>query len=92
MSKKNLKTVAYFMNARIIFEFPVRVLYLIAKSVLFTWILSSCRRHKEKKEETAEPEADPERDQRTVFAYQVNPRKLTRFLFIHSHKSISYSF
>ncbi|XP_021903643.1 RNA-binding protein 39 isoform X2 [Carica papaya] len=71
MSKKNLKTVAYFMNARIIFEFPVRVLYLIAKSVLFTWILSSCRRHKEKKEETAEPEADPERDQRTVFAYQI---------------------
>lgn len=30
------------------------------------------RRHKEKKEEAAaEPEADPERDQRTVFAYQV---------------------
>lgn len=31
----------------------------------------SCRRHKEKKEEAAEPEIDPERDQRTVFAYQV---------------------
>lgn len=30
-----------------------------------------CRRHKEKKEEVAQPEADPERDQRTVFAYQV---------------------
>lgn len=30
------------------------------------------RRYKEKKEEAAEPEADPERDQRTVFAYQVN--------------------
>jgi len=29
-----------------------------------------CRRFKEKKE-TMEPEADPERDQRTVFAYQV---------------------
>ncbi|GAB2219491.1 hypothetical protein Droror1_Dr00007127 [Drosera rotundifolia] len=29
------------------------------------------RRHKEKKEEAAEPEADPERDQRTVFAYQI---------------------
>jgi hypothetical protein len=31
----------------------------------------SCRRYKEKKEEVTEPEADPERDQRTVFAYQV---------------------
>ncbi|KAJ9704473.1 hypothetical protein PVL29_002847 [Vitis rotundifolia] len=31
----------------------------------------SCRRHKDKKEEVAEPEADPERDQRTVFAYQI---------------------
>eukprot|EP00262_Sarcandra_glabra_P007781 TRINITY_DN2073_c0_g1_i1.p1 TRINITY_DN2073_c0_g1~~TRINITY_DN2073_c0_g1_i1.p1 ORF type:complete len:420 (-),score=87.08 TRINITY_DN2073_c0_g1_i1:415-1674(-) len=31
----------------------------------------SCRRYKEKKEEVAEPEADPERDQRTVFAYQI---------------------
>ncbi|KAI9124012.1 hypothetical protein K1719_005312 [Acacia pycnantha] len=30
------------------------------------------RRHKEKKEEAAEPEADPERDQRTVFAYQIS--------------------
>ncbi|XP_026665841.2 RNA-binding protein 39-like isoform X3 [Phoenix dactylifera] len=29
------------------------------------------RRYKEKKEEAAEPEADPERDQRTVFAYQI---------------------
>ena len=29
------------------------------------------RRFKEKKEEVAEPEADPEHDQRTVFAYQV---------------------
>ncbi|GAB2267834.1 hypothetical protein Dimus_002811 [Dionaea muscipula] len=29
------------------------------------------RRHKEKKEEATEPEADPERDQRTVFAYQI---------------------
>ncbi|KAL9262829.1 RNA-binding protein 39-like protein [Drosera capensis] len=29
------------------------------------------RHHKEKKEEAAEPEADPERDQRTVFAYQI---------------------
>ncbi|XP_024628096.1 RNA-binding protein 39 isoform X1 [Medicago truncatula] len=30
------------------------------------------RRHKEKKEEAAEPESDPERDQRTVFAYQIS--------------------
>ncbi|XP_054777097.1 uncharacterized protein LOC129285423 [Prosopis cineraria] len=30
------------------------------------------RRQKEKKEEVAEPEADPERDQRTVFAYQIS--------------------
>ncbi|KAM0949823.1 putative RNA recognition motif domain, splicing factor, RBM39, splicing factor RBM39, linker [Dioscorea sansibarensis] len=29
------------------------------------------RRHKEKKEDRTEPEADPERDQRTVFAYQI---------------------
>ncbi|KAM5562591.1 hypothetical protein ABKV19_017681 [Rosa sericea] len=29
------------------------------------------RRYKEKKEEVTEPEADPERDQRTVFAYQI---------------------
>ncbi|XP_073008643.1 uncharacterized protein [Typha latifolia] len=30
------------------------------------------RRYREKKEEVAEPEADPERDQRTVFAYQLS--------------------
>lgn len=30
----------------------------------------NCRRLREKKE-AVEPEADPERDQRTVFAYQV---------------------
>ncbi|XP_027183588.1 RNA-binding protein 39 isoform X1 [Coffea eugenioides] len=30
------------------------------------------RRFKEKKEEVAEPEADPEHDQRTVFAYQIS--------------------
>ncbi|BBH02834.1 Ribosomal protein L18ae/LX family protein [Prunus dulcis] len=29
------------------------------------------KRHKDKKEEVTEPEADPERDQRTVFAYQI---------------------
>ncbi|GMY05407.1 RNA-binding protein 39-like isoform X2 [Fagus crenata] len=32
---------------------------------------SFSRRYKEKKEEVTEPEADPERDQRTVFAYQI---------------------
>ncbi|RZB89546.1 RNA-binding protein 39 isoform B [Glycine soja] len=41
-----------------------------------TWViivfLLCCRRHKEKKEEATEPEADPERDQRTVFAYQIS--------------------
>ncbi|TKY50742.1 RNA-binding protein 39 [Spatholobus suberectus] len=34
--------------------------------------LLCCRWHKEKKEEATEPEADPERDQRTVFAYQIS--------------------
>lgn len=37
-------------------------------SIIFSF---SCRRHKEKKDDGTEPEADPERDQRTVFAYQV---------------------
>ncbi|XP_074333701.1 uncharacterized protein LOC141671376 isoform X2 [Apium graveolens] len=31
----------------------------------------NCRKHKEKREEVVEPEVDPERDQRTVFAYQI---------------------
>jgi hypothetical protein len=31
----------------------------------------TCRRFRDKKD-NAEPEADPERDQRTVFAYQVD--------------------
>ncbi|KAK9987695.1 hypothetical protein SO802_027934 [Lithocarpus litseifolius] len=35
------------------------------------WARHRNRRYKEKKEEVAEPEADPERDQRTVFAYQI---------------------
>ncbi|XWS55117.1 hypothetical protein CRYUN_Cryun10bG0147500 [Craigia yunnanensis] len=30
------------------------------------------RRYKDKKEDVAEPEVDPERDQRTVFAYQIS--------------------
>lgn len=35
------------------------------------YIFITCRRPKEKKEQAVEPEVDPERDQRTVFAYQV---------------------
>lgn len=34
-------------------------------------MLIFCRRYKDKKEGAVEPEVDPERDQRTVFAYQV---------------------
>ncbi|GFP89062.1 RNA-binding protein 39 [Phtheirospermum japonicum] len=37
---------------------------------LFLWL--SYRRYKEKKEDGAEQQADPERDQRTVFAYQIS--------------------
>ncbi|KAL5140251.1 RNA-binding protein 39 [Glycine soja] len=37
-----------------------------------TWVIIVFLRHKEKKEEATEPEADPERDQRTVFAYQIS--------------------
>lgn len=32
----------------------------------------SCRRYKDKKDGAVEPEVDPERDQRTVFAYQIS--------------------
>ncbi|XP_021753039.1 RNA-binding protein 39-like isoform X2 [Chenopodium quinoa] len=39
------------------------------------------RRHKEKKDDTTEPEADPERDQRTVFAYQLPLRADERDIF-----------
>lgn len=39
--------------------------------LLFYVFSPSCRRNKDKKENAAEAEADPERDQRTVFAYQV---------------------
>ncbi|XP_010690339.2 uncharacterized protein LOC104903901 isoform X1 [Beta vulgaris subsp. vulgaris] len=39
------------------------------------------RRPKEKKDDTAEPEADPERDQRTVFAYQLPLRADERDIF-----------
>ncbi|XP_024989741.1 RNA-binding protein 39-like isoform X2 [Cynara cardunculus var. scolymus] len=42
----------------------------------FRWddlqILIVCRRYKDKKEGAVEPEVDPERDQRTVFAYQIS--------------------
>lgn len=51
--------------------------YVLYMSVSCTWISSYYvvshlygRRFKDKKE-AVEPEADPERDQRTVFAYQV---------------------
>ncbi|XP_042985771.1 RNA-binding protein 39-like isoform X2 [Carya illinoinensis] len=39
--------------------------------ILLFCIILLHRRYKEKKEELTEPEADPERDQRTVFAYQI---------------------
>lgn len=45
------------------------------------------RRFKEKKEKI-EPEADPERDQRTVFAYQVDSFDVfvsTLFIYILNH-------
>lgn len=42
------------------------------------------RRFKDKKE-MAEPEADPERDQRTVFAYQVDD---LWYLFLFSFSAI----
>ncbi|XP_078441961.1 uncharacterized protein LOC144711784 isoform X2 [Wolffia australiana] len=45
------------------------------RDILIIWdfdFLKDSWRHKDKKEEAAEPEADPERDQRTVFAYQIN--------------------
>lgn len=46
---------------------------------ILTWKPFVCRRYKEKKE-VVEPEADPERDQRTVFAYQVQHWDLSFFL------------
>jgi len=52
----------YNLNIRC--KFDVR-LYIMQK---FNF---NCRRFRDKKE-AAEPEADPERDQRTVFAYQVD--------------------
>ncbi|ESQ50823.1 hypothetical protein EUTSA_v10022624mg [Eutrema salsugineum] len=39
------------------------------------------RRHKDKKEDKVEPEADPERDQRTVFAYQIALRATERDVY-----------
>lgn len=58
------------MNFKVFFPF----------SLFFVFFLP-CRRYKEKKEEVAEPEADPERDQRTVFAYQVSLYILTNYDF-----------
>ena len=54
-------------NLNIRFEFD-ELLYRYFLTAEFNW---NCRRYREKKE-AAEPEADPERDQRTVFAYQVD--------------------
>ncbi|KNA05378.1 hypothetical protein SOVF_190900 isoform A [Spinacia oleracea] len=54
-------------------------LALLKLSYLSVFIF--CRRHKEKKDETTEPEADPERDQRTVFAYQLPLRADERDIF-----------
>jgi len=48
-----------------------------------------CRRFKEKKE-AVEPEADPERDQRTVFAYQV--RENIFYFSLHLHSDNIYTF
>jgi uncharacterized protein affecting Mg2+/Co2+ transport len=49
---------------------------------------SLCRR---RKEEVAEPEVDPERDQRTVFAYQVAllNKSFTMLLFLTSHLKLT---
>lgn len=41
-------------------------------------MVNDCRRHKDKKDE---PEADPERDQRTVFAYQVGSYTLVLLIY-----------
>ncbi|KAG6763009.1 hypothetical protein POTOM_033537 [Populus tomentosa] len=47
------------------------ILLLVRELRSLILIPLSCRRYKERKEEATEPEADPERDQRTVFAYQI---------------------
>ncbi|XVE67189.1 hypothetical protein DITRI_Ditri08aG0140300 [Diplodiscus trichospermus] len=39
------------------------------------------RRYKDKKEDVAEPEVDPERDQRTVFAYQISLKANERDIY-----------
>ncbi|XP_022896694.1 RNA-binding protein 39-like isoform X2 [Olea europaea var. sylvestris] len=39
------------------------------------------RRYKEKKKEVEKPEADPERDQRTVFAYQISLKAVERDIY-----------
>ncbi|XWS62622.1 hypothetical protein CRYUN_Cryun06bG0027000 [Craigia yunnanensis] len=40
--------------------------------LIISILLQKCWMYKDKKEEVAEPEVDPERDQRTVFAYQIS--------------------
>ncbi|KAH1231231.1 RNA-binding protein 39 [Glycine max] len=56
------------------FNFPLSIsswTWVLHCNISFLFI-SLVTRHKEKKEEATEPEADPERDQRTVFAYQIS--------------------
>lgn len=55
---------------RLIMTGKLAIIYCSSWQVIF---LFSYRHHREKKEDAPEPEADPERDQRTVFAYQVFP-------------------
>ncbi|XP_022763029.1 RNA-binding protein 39-like isoform X2 [Durio zibethinus] len=48
------------------------------------------RRYKDKKEDVAEPEVDPERDQRTVFAYQVRDVRLIMDRNSRRSKGVGY--
>ncbi|PON45067.1 Splicing factor-like protein [Parasponia andersonii] len=48
------------------------------------------RRYKDKKEEVVEPEVDPERDQRTVFAYQVRDVRLIMDRNSRRSKGVGY--
>ena len=55
----------------VIMYFPAIIFFNIVILIILKLLLEN-RRFKDKKE-VVEPEADPERDQRTVFAYQVEP-------------------
>ncbi|KAK3193527.1 hypothetical protein Dsin_024837 [Dipteronia sinensis] len=57
------------------------LLYLVSVSSFFIIAAFFSRRHKEKKEDGVEPEADPERDQRTVFAYQISLKADERHVY-----------